>query len=145
MIFLQYTCCKNGNTRPRILIRLLLVLQPRSKRTVKGQQLPTCRPASDVSAVEAALRASAGKTTAQIFYPSTGIVFDSLEEAYEFYNLYSWEAGFGIRYGSSNTNQGNRYRTKQIIECGNAVCVRHLAIYHASCYFSCRCMLSDDI
>jgi hypothetical protein len=30
--------------------------------------------------------------------------FDSLTEAYEFYNLYSWEIGFGIRYGPSRRN-----------------------------------------
>jgi hypothetical protein len=72
--------------------------------------------------VEAALRASAEKTTSQIFNPTAGLVFDSLEEAYEFYNLYSWEVGFGIRYGNSNINGGNKYKTKQIIECGNAVC-----------------------
>jgi hypothetical protein len=50
--------------------------------------------------VEAMLRASADKKTAQIFYPTTGLVFDSVEEAYEFYNLYSWEDGFGVRYSS---------------------------------------------
>jgi hypothetical protein len=72
--------------------------------------------------VEAVLRASADKTTPQIFNPTAGLVFDSLEEAYEFYNLYSWEVGFGIRYGNSNINGGNKYKTKQIIECGNAVC-----------------------
>jgi hypothetical protein len=72
--------------------------------------------------VEAALRASADKKAAQIFYPTNGLVFYSVEEAYEFYNLYSWEVGFGIRYGSSNINSGNKYKTKQIIKCGNAVC-----------------------
>jgi hypothetical protein len=71
--------------------------------------------------VEAAMRASTGKNTTQIFTPTIGLVFDSLEEAFEFYNLYSWEVGFGIRYGISNTNKGNKYKTKQVIECGNAV------------------------
>jgi hypothetical protein len=52
--------------------------------------------------------------------------FGSVEEAYEFYNLYSWEVGFGIRYGISNINKGNKYKTKQIIECGNAVCLQSL-------------------
>jgi hypothetical protein len=33
------------------------------------------------------LRASAERTTAQIFYPTTGLVFDSVEEAYEFYRF----------------------------------------------------------
>lgn len=30
--------------------------------------------------------------------------FDSLDEAYDFYNLYSWEIGFDIRYGKSRLN-----------------------------------------
>jgi len=68
------------------------------KRTGKGHDLPTCRPPSEVGAVEAALRASASKKTAQIFYPTPRTIFDSLAEAYEFYNLYSWEVGFGVRY-----------------------------------------------
>ncbi|KAM0853007.1 hypothetical protein ACQ4PT_051376 [Festuca glaucescens] len=86
-----------------------------------GEHLDGEGPPSKVGAVEAALRASFSKKTAQIFYPTPGLVFDSLEEAYEFYNLYSWEVGFGIRYGRSNTNKGNNYRTKQLFECGNAV------------------------
>ncbi|KAK1653473.1 hypothetical protein QYE76_071278 [Lolium multiflorum] len=90
------------------------------KRNAKGKELPTCRPPSEVGAVEAALRASASKETAQIFYPKPGTVFDSLAEAYEFYNLFSWEVGFGVRYGRSNINKGNGYKTKQEIECGNA-------------------------
>ncbi|KAM0869794.1 hypothetical protein ACQ4PT_040438 [Festuca glaucescens] len=94
--------------------------QIHSKRTAKSTELPTCRPPSEVGAVEAALRASANKDTAQIFYPKPGTVFDSLAEAYEFYNLFSWEVGFGVRYGRSNINKGNGYKTKQEIECGNA-------------------------
>jgi hypothetical protein len=73
--------------------------------------------------MEAALRASVENMTSQIFNATAGLVFDSLEEAYESYNLYSWEVGFGIRYGNSNINGGNKYKTKQIIECGNAVCL----------------------
>jgi hypothetical protein len=33
-----------------------------------------------------------------------GTSFDSLEEAYEFYNLYSWEIGFGVRSVKSILN-----------------------------------------
>ena len=33
-----------------------------------------------------------------------GTTFDSLEEAYNFYNLYSWGKGFGIQYGKSRLN-----------------------------------------
>jgi hypothetical protein len=36
--------------------------------------------------------------------PGLGTTFDSLGEAYDFYNLYSWQHGFGIRYGKSRLN-----------------------------------------
>lgn len=36
--------------------------------------------------------------------PELGLSFDSLGEAYYFYNLYSWEIGFRIRYGKSRLN-----------------------------------------
>lgn len=32
-----------------------------------------------------------------VIMPKLGINFDTLGEAYDFYNLYSWEKGFGIR------------------------------------------------
>jgi len=35
-----------------------------------------------------------------------------MREAKEFYNLYSWEVGFGIRIGRSRINN-NKYRTRQ--------------------------------
>ena len=61
------------------------------------------------------------KKRSEIFYPTPGMVFDSIEEAREFYNLYSWEVGFGIKYGRSNRNKGNDYRTMQQFECANSV------------------------
>ncbi|CAM0946453.1 unnamed protein product [Alopecurus aequalis] len=90
------------------------------KRTAKGVELPTGRPPSEVGAIETALRASVTKKTTEIFYPTKGMVFDSVEEAHQFYNLYSWEVGFGVRYGRSNNNKGNNYRSMQQIECANA-------------------------
>ena len=84
-------------------------------------ELPSGRPAREVGAIETALRESVKKKKTEIFYPTVGTVFDSLEEAYEFYNLYSWEVGFGIRYGRNNTNKGNSYRTMQQLECASAV------------------------
>ena len=36
--------------------------------------------------------------------PAPGTSFDTLGETYAFYNLYSWEKGFGIRYGKSRLN-----------------------------------------
>lgn len=49
--------------------------------------------------------------------PELGTTFDSLTEAYDFYNLYSWENGFGIRYGKSRLNPDKR-KTMQEIVCG---------------------------
>ena len=44
-----------------------------------------------VPALEAAIRGFANRGTDVVVNPSMGTVFDSLTEAYEFYNLYSWE------------------------------------------------------
>uniref|UniRef100_A0A452Z5A6 Uncharacterized protein n=3 Tax=Aegilops tauschii subsp. strangulata TaxID=200361 RepID=A0A452Z5A6_AEGTS len=49
-----------------------------------------------------------------------GTSFDTLGEAYNFYNLYSWEKGFGIRYGKSRMNV-NWTKCMQEIVCGSAV------------------------
>ena len=59
---------------------------------------------------------------ADVFVPSVGTIFDSKDEAYDFYNMFSWECGFGIRYGKSSTNNKN-YRTMQDIVCQCAVCI----------------------
>lgn len=52
--------------------------------------------------------------------PVIGISFDSLKEAYDFYNLYSWEIGFGIRYARSRLNV-HRAKCMQEIVCGCTV------------------------
>ncbi|XBJ22107.1 hypothetical protein VPH35_000542 [Triticum aestivum] len=49
--------------------------------------------------------------------PELGLSFDSLGEAYDFYNLYSWEICFGIRYGKSRLN-AERTKSIQEIVCG---------------------------
>ena len=48
-------------------------------------------------AVERALRDASTRDGEYIFKLSVGKVFCSPEEGYEFYNMYSWEMGFGIR------------------------------------------------
>ncbi|KAJ1265478.1 hypothetical protein BS78_08G078900 [Paspalum vaginatum] len=45
-----------------------------------------------------------------MFEPIVGLTFDSEAEAAEFYNLYSWEVGFGTRKGSLQKN-GRGYQT----------------------------------
>ena len=42
--------------------------------------------------------------TANVINPAIGTSFESLEEDYEFYNLYSWEVGFGVQYVKSRLN-----------------------------------------
>lgn len=47
-----------------------------------------------------------------------GASFVSLDEAYEFYNICSWECGFGIRYGESNLDpQGTKCRQPFVCAC----------------------------
>lgn len=53
-----------------------------------------------------------------------GTTFDMLHEAYDFYSLYSWEHGFGIRYAKSRLNV-QRTKCMQEIVCGCAG--KHLA------------------
>ena len=48
-----------------------------------------------------------------------GTSFDTLGEAYDFSNLYSWEKGFGIRYRKSIPNV-ERTKCMQEIVCGCA-------------------------
>lgn len=56
-----------------------------------------------------------------IFQPIIGKTFDSCQEAFTFYNLYSWEwVSFRIRYGRSRTNSQG-YRTRQDIICSCSV------------------------
>lgn len=71
--------------------------------------------------IEKALRNSRHRTTTFIFEPVIGMVFDSRAEAFQFFNLYSFEVGFGIRFGSSARNRVNQYRTMQEIVCEREV------------------------
>lgn len=52
--------------------------------------------------------------------PELGLSFDLSGEAYDFYNLYSWVVGFGIRYGKSRLND-KRTKIMQEILSGCAV------------------------
>ena len=61
--------------------------------------------------------------------------FDSLGEAYDFYNLYSWELGFGIRYGKSRLN-AERTKSMQEIVCGCSVSFFIIIYVYAGTYNS---------
>ncbi|KAE8805355.1 Protein FAR1-RELATED SEQUENCE 3 [Hordeum vulgare] len=71
------------------------------------------------SALELSVRAYITKRDVNVANPVIGTSFDSIDEAYNFYNLYSWEVGFGIRLSKSRLNV-NRSRCMQEIVCGCA-------------------------
>lgn len=50
------------------------------------------------------MRSFAKNPTDNVITTVIGTTFDSVCEVYDFYNLYSWEKGFGIRYGKSRLN-----------------------------------------
>ncbi|KAL6652097.1 hypothetical protein ACP70R_011022 [Stipagrostis hirtigluma subsp. patula] len=71
------------------------------------------------TALEKALKNYAIRRQGLVVEPRVGTVFDSMAEAYEFYNLYSWEIGFGIRYGRCKRNKF-KSKTVQNIVCACA-------------------------
>ncbi|KAE8811934.1 hypothetical protein D1007_11150 [Hordeum vulgare] len=62
--------------------------------------------AGRVCALEKTLRCYAEKKTDTVVVPAIGYTFDSLGEAYDFYNLYSWEIGFGISESANHMLKG---------------------------------------
>lgn len=88
-----------------------------------------------MSTMDQSIRKYAEESTKSVIRPELGLIFDSLSEAYDFYNLYPWEIGFGIRYGKSRLN-AQRTKCMQEIVCrcsGGGVRRTNLAIeYHAS-------------
>ncbi|CAN6213783.1 unnamed protein product [Urochloa humidicola] len=86
-------------------------------RWPKGVDPPDCRLPRAMGTIEKAMRNSKNRIGPFIFEPVLGMVFDSRAEAYQFYNLYSWEVGFGIRFGTSARNRVNKYRTMQELVC----------------------------
>ncbi|XBJ26571.1 hypothetical protein VPH35_003961 [Triticum aestivum] len=88
-------------------------------KRVRVGRAPTERPPCPgrVCALEKTIRGYAEKKTDIVVVPEVGDSFDSLGEAYDFYNLYSWEIGFSIRYGKSRLNV-ERTKCMQEIVCG---------------------------
>lgn len=73
-----------------------------------------------MGAIERAMREYCEKREGNIFEPRLGLQFDSEAEAVEFYNLYSWEVGFGIRKGHLDSNKDG-YQTVRDIVCHKQV------------------------
>ena len=78
-----------------------------------------------------AMRNSINRSGEPVFLPMVGMEFNSAKEAKDFYNLYSWEIGFGIRKGRNRTNDNN-YTTRQDLVCSCEV-IYKLKLY---CVFS---------
>jgi hypothetical protein len=70
--------------------------------------------------LELSLRSYAEPEKVVVVDLAVGTSFDFLEEAYEFYNLYSWEIGFGVRSAKSILNV-NRTKCMQEIVWGCTV------------------------
>lgn len=62
-----------------------------------------------ILALEKAIRGFAENPSESVVAPKSGTSFDSLGEAYDFYNLYSWEKGFHTRYGKSRNSTESFY------------------------------------
>uniref|UniRef100_A0A0A9FGE1 Protein FAR1-RELATED SEQUENCE n=1 Tax=Arundo donax TaxID=35708 RepID=A0A0A9FGE1_ARUDO len=59
------------------------------------------------------MRRSSFRNTEYIFEPIPEMVFDSREEAFEFYNMYSWEVGFGVKFNRRRLTKDKKYRSMQ--------------------------------
>uniref|UniRef100_A0A453STH3 FAR1 domain-containing protein n=1 Tax=Aegilops tauschii subsp. strangulata TaxID=200361 RepID=A0A453STH3_AEGTS len=89
-----------------------------TQRVRVGAAAPGRPPCADrITALEKTVREFADHPRDILMMPKIGTSFDTLGEAYDFYNLYSWEKGFGIRYGKSRLNV-NRSKCMQEIVCG---------------------------
>ena len=82
------------------------------------------------SALQAALMKFADRNSDYIINPAVGTEFDDCTEAYEYYNLYSWECGFGIKCGKKRYSmtrdslklpQEKRYQLGQEFNCSCSV------------------------
>ncbi|KAK1682188.1 hypothetical protein QYE76_043036 [Lolium multiflorum] len=70
-----------------------------------------------VTALERTLRDFPARPNGEVIVPEVGVTFDSIGEAYDFYNLYSWEQVFGVRYGKSRLKV-EQVKCMQEIVCG---------------------------
>lgn len=89
-----------------------------TRRVRVGKQPPDRAPCPErVGALEKTIKGYADKLGPSVVEPEIGLTFDSLGEAYDFYNIYSWEFGFGIRYGKSRLN-AEKTKCMQEVVCG---------------------------
>ncbi|XP_073364965.1 protein FAR1-RELATED SEQUENCE 5 isoform X4 [Aegilops tauschii subsp. strangulata] len=101
--------------------------------------------AERVIALETALTGFAERKTDTVVTPSVGLTFDSIIEAYDFYNLYSWETGFGIRYAKSRTNvKGTRCMQEFVCCCSGKPKEPNSTSSRCQCQAMIRLLRTDD-
>jgi hypothetical protein len=81
------------------------------------------------TALEKALKGFVIRKHGLVVQPSVGMHFDSMAEAFEFYNLYSWEVGFGIRYDRSRRNSERRNSFLVFLVCAQSVVILLFVAY----------------
>ncbi|XP_048537852.1 uncharacterized protein LOC125516457 [Triticum urartu] len=87
------------------------------KRRNKGVTGPDARVCpSKTSYLQDCIARATDNHSKDLFAPIEGILFDTCNEAYEMYNLFSWENGFGIRHYKTRTN-GTGYKAMHEIVC----------------------------
>ncbi|KAL6604000.1 hypothetical protein ACP70R_044361 [Stipagrostis hirtigluma subsp. patula] len=128
------------------LINLSNPTYPTYQRRPKGRVGASFRMSTGgVGSIEMALLDAATNSRQNIFDPSVGTEFDSAEEAYAFYNLYSWEQGFGIRYGRSCCNlKGFKSRIDIVCSCYGVDHRPNRATVRTGCTAMIRLHRTDD-
>nr|TKW01273.1 hypothetical protein SEVIR_8G169500v2 [Setaria viridis]TKW01274.1 hypothetical protein SEVIR_8G169500v2 [Setaria viridis] len=71
---------------------------------------PEQRPARLMGAIERDLCNSSTRKTKYIFEPTPGMTFDCVVEPQEFYEIYSWEVGFGTKKGDKYRNSMQEFQ-----------------------------------
>jgi hypothetical protein len=67
-----------------------------------------------MSAFEKSIRDYEEKLGEDVIDPCLATMFDSLWKAYDFYNVYVWEHGFGIRHRKSRLNARRRSASRRL-------------------------------
>ncbi|KAM3240512.1 hypothetical protein ACQJBY_053916 [Aegilops geniculata] len=101
--------------------------------------------AERVTTLESAIRGFAERKTSSVITPTLGMNYDSLTEAYNFYNLYSWETGLGIRYGKSRNNvKGARCMQEFVCCCSGKPSKENSSPCRTKCRAMVRLLRTDD-
>ncbi|CAD6264318.1 unnamed protein product [Miscanthus lutarioriparius] len=112
---------------------------PNLLKSKRGKHGPEARiSAMEESAITQAMRTSSSRPGEPVFLPAVGMEFNSAKEAKDFYNLYSWEIGLGIRKGRNRVNDNN-FTTRQDFVCScEGLCPNSRA---ATCRTGCKAMI----